>query len=121
MDNKVQKEKVGDNKKSSERINVCSINICGLSERSRFMLDKYADDNQIDVVCVQETGTSDPVKHKLCNMKVSLDTNNAANKGCAVFTRSGIFTTPLPEISKTSDQIDSVINNVGPHTRMGYL
>ena len=108
MDNKVQEEKVGDNKKSSERINVCSINICGLSERSRFMLDKYVDDNQIDVVCVQETGTSDPVKHKLCNMKVSLDTNNAANKGCAVFTRSGIFTTPLPEISKTSDQIDSV-------------
>ena len=41
-------------------------------------------------------------------MKVSLDTNKAANKGCALFTRTGIFTTPLPEISQTSDQIDSV-------------
>ena len=45
MVSKVQTEKVDINKKSSELIKVCSINICGLSERSRFMLDKYVDNS----------------------------------------------------------------------------
>ena len=94
--------------RQNEYIKVCSINICGLSERSRFMLDKYVFDKQIDIVCVQETGSTDPSKLNLCNMNAATDSNKAANKGCALFVRSGISSTPLPEISKISSQIDSV-------------
>ena len=88
--------------RQNEYIKVCSINICGLSERSRFMLDKYVFDKQIDIVCVQETGSTDPSKLNLCNMNAATDSNKAANKGCALFVRSGISSTPLPEISKIS-------------------
>jgi len=108
MDNNGREEKMDDSRKRTECIKVCSINIAGLSERSRFMLDKYMSDNPVDVLCVQETGTSDPTRHKLCNMKCSLDTNKAANKGCAIFTRVGMSTTPLPQISQVYDKIDSV-------------
>ena len=94
--------------RQNEYIKVCSINICGLSERSRFMLDKYVFDKQIDIVCVQETGSTDLSKLNLCNMNAATDSNKAANKGCALFVRSGISSTPLPEISKISSQIDSV-------------
>ena len=35
---------------------LCTINICGMSERSQFMLNKYVSDNNILLLSVQETG-----------------------------------------------------------------
>ena len=72
MDAKVCKTK---DSNKQRKLKVCSINIGGLSERSRFMLDKYVSEKKIDVLCVQETGTADMDRHKLWNMNVSLDVN----------------------------------------------
>ena len=105
MDAKVCKTK---DSNKQRKLKVCSINIGGLSERSRFMLDKYVSEKKIDVLCVQETGTADIDRHKLWNMNVSLDVNKGKNKGCALFTRNDLSTTPLPQIAKVSRDIDSV-------------
>ena len=43
---------------SGNFLTICSINICGLSDRSQFMLNKYIEDNNIDILAVQETETS---------------------------------------------------------------
>ena len=90
MVTKVCSKKKDDNKQ--RRLKICSINIGGLSERSRFMLDKYVSEKNIDVLCVQETGTADMDRHKLWNMNVSLDVNKGKNKGCALFTRNDLST-----------------------------
>ena len=97
-------------------VNICSINICGLSSRSKLMLDKYNDEEKFDIVAVQETGTVDAHKLKLSNMKVMPDTNSAKNRGATTYVRSEIPCTKLPEISKISKNLDSawclaVINN----------
>ena len=47
---------------------MCSINICGFSDRSKFMLNKYEDLKGYDVVAMQETGTDDPIRLELANM-----------------------------------------------------
>ena len=106
MVTKVCSKKKDDNKQ--RRLKICSINIGGLSERSRFMLDKYVSEKNIDVLCVQETGTADMDRHKLWNMNVSLDVNKGKNKGCALFTRNDLSTTPLPQIAEVSRDVDSV-------------
>ena len=36
---------------------ICTINICGLSQRSNMMLSKFAYDNSIYVFGIQETGS----------------------------------------------------------------
>ena len=51
----------------------CTINICGLSQRSNMMLSKYASDNDILLFGVQETGSSSQWK-SLTNMKTFEDT-----------------------------------------------
>ena len=43
------------NTSNSSDIKICSINICGFSERSKFVLDKYADKEKWDMVLIQET------------------------------------------------------------------
>ena len=81
---------------------LCSINIDGLSSKSRFMLDKYIYDESIDILCVQETGQHDIEKIKLTNMKTILDTNGSRNRGAAIFVHDSISCVSLPEISQKS-------------------
>ena len=49
-------------------IRICSINICGLSDRSKLLLDKYVDEEKYDAVAIQETGKVSMEKLSLCNM-----------------------------------------------------
>ena len=92
----------------NKNIKLCSINIDGLSSKSRFMLDKYIYDENIDILCVQETGQHDIEKIKLTNMKTILDTNGSRNRGAAIFVHDSISCVSLPEISQKSTEIDSV-------------
>ena len=85
----------------------CTINICGLSQRSNMMLSKYASDNDILLFGVQETGSSSQWK-SLTNMKTFEDTNNNSNKGCAIIVKQEVMFTQLPVISHISSNIDSV-------------
>lgn len=78
-----------------------------MSNRSRFYLDKYCYDNQIDIIAVQETNTDNPTQLHIQNMSVIMDTNKASNKGSALFVNNNLNATPLPEISLTSGNIDS--------------
>ena len=66
-------------------VNMCSINICGMSERSRFCLDNYCQSKSLDVLAVQESGTQNNELLKVCNMGYMLDNNTSTNKGCALY------------------------------------
>ena len=70
---------------SSISANLCSINICGLSERSSLCLDKYCFEKKLDILAVQESGTPSKEALKLSNMNHMLDMNDSKNKGCALF------------------------------------
>ena len=67
-------------KKVVKGLNICSINICGMSDRSRLTLDKYASDHQLDIIAIQETGTDDKDRLSLTNMEVITDSNKSFNK-----------------------------------------
>ena len=86
---------------------LCTINICGLSQRSQMMLNKYVYDNDIVLLSVQETGTNKDFK-MLDNMKTYEDTNQQSNKGCAIMVRNDVMFTQFSEISKASTNIDTV-------------
>ena len=86
---------------------ICTINICGLSQRSHMMLNKYVFDNDIILLSIQETGRNQEYK-KLDNMKTYEDTNNQTNKGCAVMVRNDAMFTQFCDISKCSKNIDTV-------------
>ena len=101
---------------STEDIKICSINICGISERSRIPLDKYVYEENYDVVAIQETGSVNIEKIKLSNMSTITDCNEARNKGVALYTKNNHSITKLEEISQNVKNIDScwsliVINN----------
>jgi hypothetical protein len=64
------------------------------------MLDKFANDNDILLMGVQETGSSRQWR-TLSNMKTFEDTNNQFNKGCSVMVKSDVMFTQLTEISNT--------------------
>ena len=88
--------------------NICSINICGMSDRSRFALDKYCYDSSIDILAVQESYASDKCNLDLKYMNYVTDCNSAANRGAMIYVNSRkLCTTPLVEISKLSKNIDS--------------
>ena len=77
----------------TKRLNVevemklCTINICGMSDRSRVALDHYVDVKQIDVLAIQESGTVDVAKLGLTNMNLLMDCNKAKNKGCLLYVK----------------------------------
>ena len=101
---------------SKSALKVGSINICGMSERSRTLLDKYSDLEKFDILFVQETGSSIKTKLNLTNMKFVTDTNNSKNRGAALYVRDNISLTNLTELSLLSKHMDSawglvVINN----------
>ena len=102
--------------KDKKLLKVCSINICGLSDKSRFLLDNYAHENSHAVLMVQETLSTDLNNISLTNMKVITDDNNAANRGAALYVNKKFTITKLKEINQISKNIDSswglgVINN----------
>ena len=88
--------------------NICSINICGLSERSRFCLDKYCEERKLDILAVQESGTRCKDNLKISNMAYMLDSNNSSNKGCALFISKRHTFKQLTNISMKSDRFDYI-------------
>ena len=72
---------------ATNTIKLCTINICGISNRSQFALNKYIDTEQIDLLFVQETDTTETKKLELNNMSFICDTNKAANRGAALYGR----------------------------------
>ena len=89
-------------------IKCCSINICGMSKRSKHMLEKYSSDEGFDLIFVQESESDNQEKLNLCNRKVLTDTNNAQNHGVTIYTHINHTCTLIPEISQLSKNIDSV-------------
>ena len=92
---------------SNFNIKACSINICGMSEKSRFMLDKYSYDEKYDLVYVQESGTTENNKIELTNMNVLSDDNEACNKGALIYANNSHSLTKLKEINQMSKDIDT--------------
>ena len=108
MDNTTNQEssrKNNERKKSSLMFK--TINICGLSERSKFTLNHYIEESQTDFIALQETDTSNREKLELDNMFCISDSNNAVNKGTALYVKDCYTITKLEEISKISKNIDS--------------
>ena len=97
----------GSTQNSSKKIKLCSLNICGLSERSKLVINKYVDSEDIDILALQETGTDDLSKLELHNMSAISDTNKAANKGAALYVKNKHTLTKLDTISKLSRNLDS--------------
>ena len=86
---------------------LCSVNICGLSQRSHMMLNKYVFDHDILLLSIQESGSNQQYK-MLNDMNTYEDTNKQRNKGCAIMVKKGIMFTQLPELSLMSKNIDTV-------------
>ena len=94
-------------KNSSNEIKLCTINICGVSTRSRFVLDKYVNDSKYDAVAIQETGSDDIETITLSNMSVITDLNKAKNKGAALYVNDQHSITKLEQISQKFTNIDA--------------
>lgn len=94
-------------RKLNMKLKICSINIGGMSSRSRFMLDKYEDINQFDIVAAQESGTTDNDKLAVTNMQEITDDNNANNKGSVLYMKNPYSMTKLKELNKLSKNIDT--------------
>ena len=95
--------------KSNQNINLNmgSINICGFSNRSRMMVNQYVNAEKLDVLAVQETDTNIKENLELDNMNLIYDTNDAANKGAALYVNNKHSLTKLESISKRSKHLDS--------------
>lgn len=93
---------------TSETINlkICSINIDGMSARSRLMLDKYAYTNNFDIMAVQESETTDSQKLTISNMQTFADDNYARNKGSVLYANKKYSTTKLKELNQLSQNIE---------------
>lgn len=93
---------------STPQFSMCSINICGFSDRSKFMLNKYEDLKGYDVVAMQETGTDDPIRLELANMISISDSNKASNRGAALYIKHCHTLTKVHSIGDKYKNIDSV-------------
>ena len=91
----------------TKKVKLCTINICGLSTRSKLALNHYIDAEKIDILSVLETGSDDLSKLELLNMSAICDTNKASNKGAALFVSNKYSITKLESISKLSRNLDS--------------
>ena len=89
------------------KLKLCTLNICGLSSRSKFVLNKFNESEDIDILFTQETGTAETNKLALTNMTVISDVNSANNKGAALFLKDKYSITKLESIAKLSKNIDS--------------
>ena len=95
--------------------NLCSINICGLSERSRFCLDKYCEERKLDILAVQESGTRCNDNLQISNMGYMLDSNGSRNKGCALFINKKHTYKQLTNLPLKSDNFDYIWALVAMH------
>ena len=96
------------NTMQAAKIKVCSINICGMSGRSQFTLDKYCYDNSIDILAVQETNCSETSNLELKSREYISDTNKSVNKGVLLYVDSSKYCiTQLKAISEISKNIDT--------------
>ena len=86
---------------------ICSINIDGLSSKSRMLLDKFANDENFGIIFGQESGQREIEKMKLPNMKTVVDTNGSKNRGAILYIHNSIPHVNLSEISKQSIHLDS--------------
>ena len=43
-------------------LKLCSVNICGMSARSKHMMENYAHTQNFDLVAIQETGSNNAEK-----------------------------------------------------------
>ena len=84
-----------------------TINICGLSDKSKFMLNNYVEKEKIGILALQELDTSDKNSILLDNMFLITDTNKGANRGAALYVSSAYSITRLDEISLISGNVDS--------------
>ena len=98
------------NNKSNNSVNIKagSINIGGLSENSRILLDKYRYDEDFDLLFVQETLTTNNERLKLTGMTTFSDNNNAKNRGVALYIKDEHSSSEIREISAITDNIDAV-------------
>ena len=96
-------------KSSSEvAINFCSITIGGMSDRSRFTIDKYCHDKSIDILAIQESLTVDKTNLNVNYMNYITDTNNSLNRGASLHVNSQKFSiNQLPQVSKVSRNLDT--------------
>ena len=92
---------------NNNSLKTCTINIDGMSDCSQILLDKYVDQEAFDVLFVQETRSVCKNKLKLTNMRVVTDTNEAKNRGAAIYARNHISITEIKEISSLSKNMDS--------------
>ena len=87
--------------------NLCSINISGMSERSRFCIDQYCMEKKLDVLAVQEIGTHNKESLQISNMDNMLDGNTAKNNGCALYVNKRHYFKQL-NITISSKEFDYV-------------
>ena len=87
------------NSKNKALLNFKTVNVCGLSERTKFSLNRYIEDDGIDILALQETNTSDSERLQLLNMFCISDSNKAANKGVALYVKNCHTITKQEEIS----------------------
>ena len=92
---------------TNNKIVMCSINICGMSERSKILLDHYVHKKGFDVVKVQETNSCDTKQLNLTNMTHITDNNKAQNKGAALYVNDKFSISKLDEICEQSKNIDA--------------
>ena len=95
--------------KNKSNIKICTLNICGLSSRSKMVVNKYSNDEELDVLALQEveTGMENLPNLELLNMSLITDTNNGKNKGAALYVNNKHSITKLENISKISKNLDS--------------
>lgn len=108
MNNYYGRKRSKNNQLRNIPIKACSINIGGLSEKSRFPLDKYNHEENFDWLFVQETMTVDKEKLKLNGMTTFCDNNGARNRGVTLYVKDEHSTSEIKEISDISDKIDAV-------------
>ena len=94
-------------KMNRKKIKICSINIDGLGEKSRFSLDKYQYDEDFDAIAVQEIRKDNIEAIALCNMSTIIDSNQAINSGAALYVHTRHNAAKIEEISKDYKNIDS--------------
>ena len=103
MDNQNHRER----RNSTVKLKLCTVNICGMSNRSRMVINNYIENENIDILLVQETGSCNSADLELHNMNLITDTNDAANKGAALYVNQNHSITNLHTISKKSKNLDS--------------
>ena len=89
------------------KIKCSSLNICGLSDRSRFALNKFINDENIAILALQETGAFCDDTNELLNMNMIMDKNESRNKGVALYVNDKYSITKLDDISNISKKMDS--------------